>query len=86
MYIVFVFLCHTPHEYVVCPQEVDEQFFLVFPDSFVILAVGMSLSGYEMKVHLQLCQLSEHYVFWHTQCSQWSNVLRVITNYGAISK
>ena len=31
-------------------QEVDERFLLVFPEDFVILAVGMSLSGYEMKV------------------------------------
>ena len=33
-------------------QEVDERFLLVFPEDFVILAVGMSLSGYEMKVHV----------------------------------
>ena len=33
-------------------QEVDERFLLVFSDDFVMLAVGRSLSGYEMKVHL----------------------------------
>ena len=37
----------TPH----FGQEVDERFLLVFPDDFVFLAVGMSLSGYEMKVN-----------------------------------
>ena len=31
-------------------QEVDERFLLVLTEDFVILAVGMSLSGYEMKV------------------------------------
>ena len=31
-------------------QEVDEVYYLVFPSSFVILAVGQSLSGYEIKV------------------------------------
>ena len=31
-------------------QEVDERFLLVFTEDFVILAVGRSLSGYEMKV------------------------------------
>ena len=36
-------------------QEVDERFLLVFSDDFVILAVGRSLSGYEMKVHLDIC-------------------------------
>ena len=33
-----------------CIQEVDEVYYLVFPSSFVILAVGQSLSGYEIKV------------------------------------
>ena len=28
----------------------DEVYFLVFPSSFIILAVGPSLSGYEIKV------------------------------------
>ena len=31
-------------------QEVDEVYYLVFPAQFVILAVGQSLSGYEIKV------------------------------------
>ena len=31
-------------------QEVEERFYLVFPDRFIILAVGASLSGYELKV------------------------------------
>ena len=32
----------------------DERFLLVFLDDLVILAVGMSLSGYEMKVHVHV--------------------------------
>lgn len=31
-------------------QEVEERFYLVFPDKLIILAVGASLSGYELKV------------------------------------
>ena len=37
----------------------DERFFLIFPDDFVILAVGRSLSGYELKVH-NLLYMSMH--------------------------
>lgn len=32
-------------------QIIDERFFLVFPDRLIILAVGASLSGYELKVY-----------------------------------
>lgn len=41
----------------VCVQEVqvEERFLLVFLDDLVILAVGMSLSGYEMKVCTCTC-------------------------------
>lgn len=28
----------------------EERYYLVFPGSFIILAVGQSLSGYELKV------------------------------------
>ena len=31
-------------------QEVEERFYLVFPQKLIILAVGASLSGYELKV------------------------------------
>ena len=31
-------------------EEIEEVFYLVFPSTFVILAVGPSLSGYELKV------------------------------------
>ena len=31
-------------------EEVDDVYYLVFPSTFVTLAVGPSLSGYEMKV------------------------------------
>ena len=41
--------CTCAHLFV---QEVDERFLLVFSDDIVILAVGMSLSGYEMKVFI----------------------------------
>ena len=33
-----------------CYQEVEEVYFLVFPANFIILGVGQSLSGYEIKV------------------------------------
>jgi hypothetical protein len=42
----------------VTAEEVDERFLLVFPDDFVILAVGMSLSGYEMKARFPLSAVS----------------------------
>jgi len=32
-------------------EEIEEVFYLVFPSTFVTLAVGSSLSGYELKVH-----------------------------------
>ena len=41
--------CH-----VIDMQEVDEVYYLVFPSYFVILAVGQSLSGYEIKVSWKL--------------------------------
>ena len=44
---------HCIYVYMYVLQEVDERFLLVFNDDFVILAVGRSLSGYEMKVHVQ---------------------------------
>lgn len=39
-------------------EEVDERFLLVFNDDFVILAVGRSLSGYEMKAKFPLVSTS----------------------------
>ncbi|KAL5476258.1 hypothetical protein EMCRGX_G026181 [Ephydatia muelleri] len=32
-------------------EEVDERYILIFPNSFVILCVGQSLSGYELKAN-----------------------------------
>ena len=36
-------------------QAIDERFYLVFPGVLVILAVGQSLSGYELQVSLCVC-------------------------------
>ncbi len=34
-------------------DDIEEVFYLIFPSTFVILAVGSSLSGYELKVSIQ---------------------------------
>ena len=39
-------------------EEVEERFFLVFPDRLVILVVGASLSGYELKSNLKLSTIA----------------------------
>jgi len=36
-------------------QIIDERFYLVFPGVLVILAVGQSLSGYELQVCVCVC-------------------------------
>ncbi len=38
-------------------EEIEEVFYLVFPSTFVILAVGSSLSGYELKVSKGLMRI-----------------------------
>ena len=44
-------------------QEVEERFYLVFPDRFIILAVGASLSGYELKVSSVCLSTIDHFHF-----------------------
>ncbi|XP_064394125.1 rho guanine nucleotide exchange factor 7-like isoform X2 [Halichondria panicea] len=39
-------------------EEIEEVFYLVFPSTFVILAVGSSLSGYELKNSFPLASVS----------------------------
>ena len=63
-------------------QEVDEVYFLVFPNCFVILAVGPSLSGYEMKVNASVCGcavLSNCLVL----CNAWD--MQISENYSDLS-
>jgi len=48
-------VCLVGNLFCCCFQTIDERFYLVFPGVLVILAVGQTLSGYELQVGVCVC-------------------------------